>query len=70
MSLWKPDTETRQKLATGDRKYKLGWMKNYYKLTLAECPYCGRYTYFIKEKNKYLTEGGSEHKCKNMHKRN
>ena len=63
-NLWNPDSNTRSSLASGERKIRLGYLKP--SLRACECPYCKRDMYYYEDKHKYLTLGGSDHRCKSM----
>ncbi len=64
--LWKPDAIARSALSSGNRKERLGWLKLGKEIEQGICPYCGNPCYLPTERDKFLTLGGSVHKCVGM----
>ena len=66
--LWNPDQGTKSSLSSGDRKIRLAYLKH--ELKLCKFPYCKKDAYYYENRHKYLTIGGSDHKCKAMPDKN
>jgi hypothetical protein len=62
--LWNPTEEDKKSLAAGQRKVRLSTLKP--NLENCLCPYCDSAVYYYRDRHKYMTLNGSDHRCKAM----
>jgi len=65
-TLWNPTKQDVSAYNSGTRKVRIRNLLNDGAIKLGACPFCGNPTYIFNSQDKFITLGGSEHRCKTM----